>query len=177
MLWEGFGTLRRRLSSKEAAPCIQWPRSSTAAPCLPHCPPHSCSPKSARSRPGSSWTGRDRFGEGSPSPGACGAGAQTECCSSLPPPPRSPLTCWQRRPPRGSEDRECPQRHSGQTGWGCSCAVGLRTGCIRNEETGAPGWCSRLSVRLQPGHDLTVREFEPRVGLWADGSEPGACFL
>ena len=35
---------------------------------------------------------------------------------------------------------------------------------------------SRLSVRLQPGHDLAVREFEPRVGLWADGSESGACF-
>ena len=31
---------------------------------------------------------------------------------------------------------------------------------------GAPGWRSRLSVRLQPGHDLAVREFEPRVGLW-----------
>ncbi|VFV24322.1 Hypothetical predicted protein [Lynx pardinus] len=28
----------------------------------------------------------------------------------------------------------------------------------------------------KPGHDLAVREFEPRVGLWADGSEPGACF-
>ena len=41
---------------------------------------------------------------------------------------------------------------------------------------GVPGWRSRLSVRLQPGHDLAVREFEPRVGLWADGSEPGACF-
>ena len=41
---------------------------------------------------------------------------------------------------------------------------------------GAPGWRSRLSVRLQPGHDLADREFEPRVGLWADGSEPGACF-
>ena len=41
---------------------------------------------------------------------------------------------------------------------------------------GVPGWRSRLSVRLQPGPDLTVREFEPRVGLWADGSEPGACF-
>ena len=41
---------------------------------------------------------------------------------------------------------------------------------------GAPGWCSRLSVRLQPGHDLAVREFEPRVRLRADGSEPGACF-
>ena len=33
-----------------------------------------------------------------------------------------------------------------------------------------------MSVRLQPGHDLAVREFEPRVRLWADGSEPGACF-
>ena len=41
---------------------------------------------------------------------------------------------------------------------------------------GAPGWHSRLSVRLQPGHDLAVQEFEPRVRLWADGSEPGACF-
>ena len=41
---------------------------------------------------------------------------------------------------------------------------------------GAPGWRSRLSVRLQPGHDLAVREFEPRVRLCADGSEPGACF-
>ena len=26
------------------------------------------------------------------------------------------------------------------------------------------------------GHDLVVREFEPRVGLCADSSEPGACF-
>ena len=46
----------------------------------------------------------------------------------------------------------------------------------KTDETGAPGWRSRLSVRLQPGHDLAVREFEPRVRLWADGSEPGACF-
>ena len=42
--------------------------------------------------------------------------------------------------------------------------------------SGAPGWRSLLSVRIQPGHDLAVREFEPRVRLWADGSEPGACF-
>ena len=47
---------------------------------------------------------------------------------------------------------------------------------MKNQLLGAPGWRSRLSVRLQPGHDLAVREFEPRVGLWADGSEPGACF-
>ena len=26
------------------------------------------------------------------------------------------------------------------------------------------------------GHDLTVREFKPRVELCADSSEPGACF-
>ena len=39
---------------------------------------------------------------------------------------------------------------------------------------GAPGWRSRLSVRLQPGYDLAVREFEPRVGLWADGLEPAS---
>ena len=42
--------------------------------------------------------------------------------------------------------------------------------------SGAPGWRSGLSVRLQPGHDLAVCEFEPRIRLWADGSEPGACF-
>ena len=42
--------------------------------------------------------------------------------------------------------------------------------------SGAPGWRSRLSVRLQPGHDLAVREFESRIRLWADGSGPGACF-
>ena len=29
---------------------------------------------------------------------------------------------------------------------------------------------------LGSGHDLTVHEFEPHVGLCADSSEPGACF-
>ena len=47
---------------------------------------------------------------------------------------------------------------------------------IKNSYWGAPGWRSRLSLRLQPGHDLAVGEFEPRVRLWADGSGPGACF-
>ena len=47
---------------------------------------------------------------------------------------------------------------------------------MKRQPTGAPGWRNQLSVRLQPGHDLMVREFEPRVRLWADGSEPGACF-
>ena len=38
---------------------------------------------------------------------------------------------------------------------------------VKNDFSGAPGWRSRLSVRPQPGHDLAVREFEPRVRLWA----------
>ena len=64
--------------------------------------------------------------------------------------------------------------------------VGMQTGAAilenrvevpqKIKNRGAPGWRSRLSVRLQPGHDLAVCEFEPRVRLWADGSEPGACF-
>ena len=37
---------------------------------------------------------------------------------------------------------------------------------------GSVGWASDFSS----DHDLTVRGFEPRVGLCADSSEPGACF-
>ena len=55
-------------------------------------------------------------------------------------------------------------------------ALSVYLAFFQKENAGAPGWRSRLSVRLQPGHDLAVREIEPRVRLWADGSEPGACF-
>ena len=43
---------------------------------------------------------------------------------------------------------------------------------------GAPEWLSRLSVWLRLGSRShgSVREFEPRVWLWADSSEPGARF-
>ena len=34
------------------------------------------------------------------------------------------------------------------------------------------GWASDFGS----GHDLVVREFEPRMGLCVDSSEPGACF-
>ena len=37
---------------------------------------------------------------------------------------------------------------------------------------GSVGWASDFSS----GHDLLVREFEPRIRLCADSSEPGACF-
>ena len=40
---------------------------------------------------------------------------------------------------------------------------------------GAPGWLSRASS-FGSGHALTVREFEPRIGLCADSLEPGSCF-
>ena len=33
-----------------------------------------------------------------------------------------------------------------------------------------------LTLDFSSGHDLTVREFEPHVGLHADSSEPEACF-
>ena len=37
---------------------------------------------------------------------------------------------------------------------------------------GSVGWASDFNS----GHDLAVFEFEPRIGLYADSSEPGACF-
>ena len=37
-------------------------------------------------------------------------------------------------------------------------------------------WVKHPTLGFGSGHDLTVREFEPRVGLCADRSEPGACF-
>ena len=40
---------------------------------------------------------------------------------------------------------------------------------------GAPGWLSHSYMSdFGSGHDLTARDFEPRVGLCADSSEPGA---
>ena len=47
---------------------------------------------------------------------------------------------------------------------------GLRVGW------GAPGWLSLFASDFGSGHDLAVCGFEPRVGLCADGWEPGACF-
>ena len=46
----------------------------------------------------------------------------------------------------------------------------LRT--LKGHLGGSVGWASDFGSR----HDLMVCEFEPRVRLCADGSEPGACF-
>ena len=43
-----------------------------------------------------------------------------------------------------------------------------KLGCLH----GSVGWASDFSS----GHDLTVHEFEPYIGLCADSSEPGASF-
>ena len=40
----------------------------------------------------------------------------------------------------------------------------------------APAWLSQWSVDFSPVPDLRVWEFEPRIGLCADSSEPGARF-
>ena len=53
------------------------------------------------------------------------------------------------------------------------------TNCFLNARTGG-AWVAqslrRPTLGFCSGRDLTVCEFEPRVGLCADGSEPGACF-
>ena len=41
---------------------------------------------------------------------------------------------------------------------------------------GRPGGSVGGASDFGSGHDLMVRGFEPRVGLCADSSEPGACF-
>ena len=45
------------------------------------------------------------------------------------------------------------------------CKVTIWVLIQESRDGGAPGWRSRLSVRLQPGHHLAVREIEPRVRL------------
>ena len=49
---------------------------------------------------------------------------------------------------------------------------------LKIEVGGAPAWLNRPTLVKRPtlhfgsGHDLTVRGFEPRIGLCADSSEP-----
>ena len=47
---------------------------------------------------------------------------------------------------------------------------------FKKPTSGTPGWLSGSASHFSSGHDLTVREFKPHVGLCADRSEPGACF-
>ena len=51
-------------------------------------------------------------------------------------------------------------------------------GCSRfhHDDWGRLGGAVGYASDFSSGHDLAVREFEPRVRLWADGSEPGTCF-
>ena len=47
---------------------------------------------------------------------------------------------------------------------------------LQNGTGGRLGGSAREAHDFGSGHDLTIREFEPRVGLCADSWEPGACF-
>ena len=51
-----------------------------------------------------------------------------------------------------------------------------RTFSWYKEKIRAPGWLSRVRSDFDSGHDLTVCGFQPRIGLCAHSSEPGACF-
>ena len=44
------------------------------------------------------------------------------------------------------------------------------------KKEGRPGGSASSASNFGSGHDLTVREFKPHVGLCADSSESGACF-
>ena len=46
----------------------------------------------------------------------------------------------------------------------------------KNQGRLVPQLVKRPTPGCGSGHNLMVCEFEPHVGLWADSSEPGACF-
>ena len=48
--------------------------------------------------------------------------------------------------------------------------------CPEDEDMGRPGGSVGWASDFGSGHDLEVRGFEPRVGLCADSSGPGARF-
>ena len=50
-------------------------------------------------------------------------------------------------------------------------------GCqLRGDSPDGGTWVAQLVKHFGSGHDLAVDEFESRIGLCADSSEPGACF-
>ena len=72
------------------------------------------------------------------------------------------FSCWEGRETKASA---CPVSSS----FGVTNILKQKSlGCLG----GSVGWVSHFGS----GHDLTVRGFEPHIGLCADSSEPGACF-
>ena len=56
--------------------------------------------------------------------------------------------------------------------WGTWCVCSVRLRKLAGRLGGSVGYASHFGS----GYDLMVHWFGPRVGLCADGSEPGACF-
>ena len=56
--------------------------------------------------------------------------------------------------------------------WYIKVKLNLKMSLFGGRQGGSVRWASNFG----PGHDLVVCGFEPRVGLCADSSEPGACF-
>ena len=68
----------------------------------------------------------------------------------------------------------------GGPSWGIGCELWAsnRNICsdIKVVAQGCLGGSVSQASDFGPGHDLTVCEFEPHIGLCADSSRPGACF-
>ena len=71
------------------------------------------------------------------------------------------------------------QESSGHTVQASACSLVEHTHPPAQEMRFLPGGLGGSvggATDFGSGHDLTVRAIEPRIGLCADGSEPGACF-
>ena len=74
-----------------------------------------------------------------------------------------------------SQERLGPCREGPWREYGQQALKTLKKDDFQNITTWG-AWVAQSFQRHDSGHDLTAHGFEPRVGLCADNSEPGACF-
>ena len=80
-------------------------------------------------------------------------------------------------PSAGDLKRRRHHDRAAQSGRGRSPSTAVPGGGrVKSGALGHLGGSVGRASSFGSGHDLAVREFEPRVGLCADGSETGACF-
>ena len=83
--------------------------------------------------------------------------------------PKTSVTIWREYPTSGCGPRIVEERAEKEKEAGAA---------VKTIPMASGAWVAQsVEVWLQLRSRSRGREFEPRVGLWADGSEPGACFL